>query len=93
MAKPFILSEEQWAYLKAHRYSMTLKDIAAHLGCSTETVRRRLDALDTQFKPPEEMVWTRPCMSCGDDRERPKGHYFCDRCRSRIDDNPLEPTY
>ena len=89
MAKsPITPSVEQWLKLNHKRY--THKELAAHIGCCIETVRRALMRLELEViygakyqrrQPPKK--WSRPCSVCGCKKSRPKFQYRCNACHDR----------
>jgi len=93
MSQRLKMTPELLAYLKegtaAH---VSHKDMAEHLDCCVDTIKRMLsrysiesfDGAKYAF-PPETLMWIRPCMSCGDDKPRPKNIYFCNYCRPTSD--------
>lgn len=73
----------------AHSYS----DMAQRIGCCVDTLKRILvreglqefDGAKYQVcRDFEEAQWTRPCMSCGCKKTRPKNWFFCRPCRKQM---------
>jgi len=87
-----ILSEKQKSFLENNHKAMTLVDMAAHIGCCVDTLKRILVRLELREFTGAKYVaartssvqqWERPCMDCQDNAPRPKGHYFCRPCRMK----------
>lgn len=85
---PITSEVEQW--LKLNHKSYTHKELAQHIGCCVETVRRALVRLELEViygakyqrrQPPKK--WKRPCITCGCEKQRPKFQYKCGACHDR----------
>lgn len=84
------LSEEQTDYLIDNHEELPFTVLAKHIGVCVDTLKRILVRLElrefpgAKYAPTRKSIvqtWTRPCMDCGDERPRPKGHFFCGECR------------
>lgn len=89
MPRRVVLTPAQHEWLRHNVGRLGRQALADRLGIHRETLIGILyrDGLVTeparhhgaQF---EEKRWTRPCMSCGDTAERPRGQYQCERCKA-----------
>lgn len=90
------VGESELAYLTdAVAQNITYTDMAAHIGCCVDTIKRILqrhglaefDGAKYQTPPASDVVmWTRPCSSCGDTTPRPKWQF---RCGAHYDLTPM----
>ena len=84
------ITPEVEQYLKLNHKLHTHKELAQHIGCCIETVRRALMRLELEViygakyqrrQPPKK--WKRPCIICGCTKQRPKSQYKCNACHDR----------
>lgn len=99
MPKKIVLSEEQVAYLRASHDKIPFTQLASELGMCVDSLKRFLVRLGLQefegakYTLPRDkgvQLWSRPCLSCKDDRPRAKWLYFCDSCRGRQDTSVID---
>ncbi len=93
--KKIELSPEQLTWLRqAYKDRLHPEQMAAHLECHVDTVKRLLDRhgirialsskhITTDQPPPQ---WNRPCNMCRCTESRPKFQYTCNRCKSHTRD-------
>ena len=83
-------TEMIYDHLKLNHKLYTHKELAQHIGCCIETVRRALMRLELEViygakyqrrQPPKK--WKRPCIICGCTKQRPKSQYKCNACHDR----------
>lgn len=87
------LDDERLAYLKeAASNGTTLNEMAQHIGCCTDTLKRILNRLGlrayegTKYQVAKNFqapVWKRPCSDCGCTKPRPKWQFRCDPCLAK----------
>jgi len=84
------IGETDLLWLYKNHDKKTYSEQADRLGCCVDTLKRILvreglqefDGAKYQVRRDfKEQMWSRPCMDCGDNAERPKNHYFCKACR------------
>lgn len=92
MPRSIPLSPEDQDWLRANYATLTQREMADHLGCCVDTLKRKLMVLGiAEFSgskyvaavPRYSQTWTRPCMDCGSTKPRPRNHYYCPTCRTR----------
>lgn len=83
------LAPDQRDWLRAHHEAMRLQDLALRFNVHRDTMARMLAELGLRpptrkmAATPPPALWSRPCITCGDTKPRPRAHYMCPRCRSR----------
>lgn len=75
--------------------------MAERVGCCVDTAKRILHRNDIvefegakyeKSRASQTLMWTRPCMCCGDTTPRPKNIYHCLPCRIKLGfDDPAGP--
>lgn len=90
MPRKVVVTEAHKKWLRQNHLSKSYPDMASHVGCCVDTLKRILVREGLQdFEGAKYQVrrtfrverWTRPCITCGKPEERPKGWYMCRRCR------------
>ena len=90
MPKMVHVSDADLNWLKENHYDYSYPDMAQRIGCCVDTLKRILvreglqefDGAKYQVRTIDKSkLWTRPCMSCGEEEERPRFWYFCTACR------------
>lgn len=79
------------AWLRKNHLKKNFQQMADHIGCCVDTLKRilvregiqQVYGAKYQEARTKEELWTRPCMSCGDTKPRPKNWYFCLSCRKK----------
>lgn len=68
-----------------------IRQLAVAFQCHKDTVMRilvaaeRIQSETEKYLPSRKTeVWTRPCSRCGSEKPRPKGLFFCARCRDSL---------
>lgn len=93
MPKMVPVSDEDLNWLKENHHLHTYQDMANRIGCCVDTLKRILarnglqdfDGAKYQVRTIDKSkLWTRPCMGCGAEEERPKFWYFCRPCRKEL---------
>jgi hypothetical protein len=93
MPKIVIVTVENVGWLRDHHKDHSYTELAQHFNCCVDTLKRILmregieyfDGAKYQVKRHAKVKnWNRPCMSCGDSKDRPHGWYFCRPCRSKF---------
>ena len=92
MAKSPITSEvERW--LKSNHKHHSHRELASHIGCCLDTLKRALVRLDLEViygakyqRRTASKKWSRPCITCGSTKPRPRYQYKCGPCHERIND-------
>ena len=89
MAKSPITPQVE-SYLKLNHKLFTHKKLAEEIGCCLETVRRALVRLDLEViygakyqRRAAPLKWSRPCITCGCRKKRPKMQFKCAACHDR----------
>ena len=92
MAQRIHISNTQRDWLRKNKDKLTDQELAIHIGCCVDTLRRILmrEGL-AHYEAAKYVVaesfrqekWTRPCVVCDSDKPRPKWQYVCDRCKKR----------
>ena len=93
MSRTFAITPEQLEYLRNNFGTLTLKSMAADIGCNVDTLKRLLvrhsiarfpGAKFVPSRASQEVFWSRPCMRCRDTTPRPRNQYLCERCTHAI---------
>jgi hypothetical protein len=94
MGKPKVLTQDEREYLRlAVEQSHSYVSMALHMSVCVDTLKRILQREGlAEFEGAKYVVslsrtnkpetWRRPCMSCKDDKPRPKWQYLCAKCRN-----------
>ncbi len=91
--KSVSVSDADLNWLRQNHDSHPYSELAARIGCCVDTLKRILvreglqefDGAKYQVRRDfEEKTWTRPCMSCGCQKKRPKNWFFCRPCRKEM---------
>jgi len=92
MPRKIYVSEASKVWLRDNHLDVSYPDMAFHIGCCVDTLKRILvreglqefDGAKYQVRRNHDIpTWTRPCMVCKSEEERPKGWYLCRPCRTR----------
>jgi TorA maturation chaperone TorD len=92
MGKRIEITKKQRAWLKRNKTNLTDQELADHIGCCIDTLRRILmreglahyDAAKyVVAESRRQRKWCRPCLVCGTKEERPLWQYVCARCKKR----------
>jgi len=92
MPKHVAITAEDIEWLReAYASDTPYKDMAKRLNMCVDTVKRTMvrhgiaefEAAKYIAVVEPEPLWSRPCMSCGDETPRPRNLYMCPRCRER----------
>ena len=94
---------DQLDYLRtAVATQVPYRDLAAYMGCCTDTLRRILVRHKLAFFGSEKYLvcdrdepamWTRPCIRCRATTKRPRTQYICDDCTSDTDRSDADWVY
>lgn len=94
MPRKVSMTEQDKEWLRQNHAHFSYSTLAKRFGCHTDTLKRILvreglqDFTGAKYALPANshtLMWNRPCMACGDDKPRPKGLYFCDSCRDKLE--------
>lgn len=97
MPRRVAISDDQVAWLRqAKKSGLSYAEMAAHIGCCEDTLKRILVRNDIATFSSEKYnataivikTWTRPCNRCGDDTPRPRFQFTCDDCHAATNLNP-----
>lgn len=87
------VSSEQVQWLRDVHGQLGYDQMAERIGCCVDTLKRILARNDIEhfeaakYEPrraSDFKMWTRPCITCGCTKKRPKNHYYCRSCRSKM---------
>lgn len=94
MPKMVRVTDANLTWLKENHDTETYIDMAKRLDCCVDTLKRILVREDLQdfdgakyqvrTKIDPSKMWKRPCMTCGEEEERPRFWYFCNKCRKTM---------
>jgi hypothetical protein len=93
MPRVVSVTPEQVEWLRANHTRLMQTEMAAHIGCCVDTLKRILVrhgivdfggakycVADRSHRP---KTWNRPCMRCKSTASRPRNQYICDTCHGR----------
>jgi hypothetical protein len=92
MGRRIELTRAQLKWLTDNADYLTEQDLADHVGCCIDTLRRILMREGIRFYDNAKYVvaesrrqkrWARPCLICKTKEPRPKWQYVCNRCKKR----------
>lgn len=90
MPKVVRLTDEQMNWLEENHTKFSYNALAARLSCHVDTLKRILAREGLQefdgakYTPAQKTeTWTRPCITCGCKKPRPKNWFMCGVCRRR----------
>ena len=99
-AHPVVKADVDWLRREFKAQNLTLKQMASHVGCCVDTLKRILnreniaiyDAAKYQTsKSKANGFWNRPCMMCGSKKKRPRNQYICTPCKdAQADETPYD---
>jgi hypothetical protein len=90
MPRVIRVTDADLSWLQKNHRTTNYSEMARRIGCCVDTLKRILvreglqefDGAKYQVRRNfEEILWSRPCMSCGDTHKRPKNWFFCKPCR------------
>lgn len=89
--KGIVVTDEMLVWLRAAvDGEIAYSDMAAHVGCCTDTLKRILhrhgiaDFEGAKYQKKEDVTkWKRPCSDCGSTKPRPKWQFRCNPCLER----------
>ncbi len=93
MPKVVVMTIEKVGWLKDHHEEHSYTELARHFNCCVDTLKRILmregieyfDGAKYQVKRHAGIKnWSRPCISCGNEKSRPCSWYFCVPCRRKF---------
>ena len=93
MPKHIRVNDADLNWLRSNHHAHSYTDLAAHIGCCVDTLKRILvreglqefDGAKYQVRRDfDEKFWERPCMSCKTPEKRPKNWFFCRACRKEL---------
>ena len=93
MPRKVLIREADLEWLYATHRMLSYTDLAAGIGCCTDTLKRILvreglqefDGAKYQVRRGHDVPqWNRPCIDCGSPERRPRNWFFCRSCRDRL---------
>jgi hypothetical protein len=93
MPRRVTITDEDLEWLRQNHASVTYQFAAEKLSICVDTLKRVLMREGLAHFPAAKYLpsrrsapnkWTRPCISCGSTKSRPKYQYRCDRCTERL---------